>query len=68
MATVAGDLGGIYNLLFESEPFPYKGRTIRLRESVRILSPLNYRMSTSVSVDGGPFTNFGTPWWSKDAR
>jgi hypothetical protein len=68
MATVAGDLGGIYNILFESEPFVFKGRTLRLRESIRVISPLNYRVSASLSVDGGPFASFGTPWWQKDAK
>jgi hypothetical protein len=68
MATVAGDLGGIYNILFESEPFVFKGRTLRLRESIRVMSPFNYRLSSSLSVDGGPFTNYGTPWWQKDAK
>ena len=66
-ATVAGDLGGIYNILFESEPFVVQGKTITLKESLRTMSPFNYRVSTTVSVDGGPFTNFGTPWWRKQA-
>jgi hypothetical protein len=30
-----------------------------------LLSQLNYRMATGISVDGGPFTNMGTPWWRK---
>ena len=67
-ATVAGDLGGIYNILFESEPFVVQGKTITLKESLRTMSPFNYRVSTSVSVDGGPFTNFGTPWWRKQGQ
>jgi hypothetical protein len=67
-ATVAGDLGGIYNILFESEPFVAQGKSIRLKESLRTMSPFNYRVSTMVSVDGGPFTNFGTPWWRKQGQ
>jgi hypothetical protein len=32
---------------------------------MRLNAPLAYRISTSVSVDDGPFTNYGTPWWRK---
>ena len=62
---VGGDLGGIYNIHFESAPFTANGKSVRLRHTMHLISPLNYRMSTSISVDGGPFTNLGTPWWRK---
>lgn len=62
---VGGDLGGIYNVHFESAPFTVNGKTVRLRHTMHLLSPLNYRMATAISVDGGPFTNLGTPWWRK---
>lgn len=63
---VGGDLGGIYNLHYESAPFTYGGKTIRLKNTLRLLSPLAYRVATSISVDGGPFTNLGNPWWRKN--
>jgi hypothetical protein len=66
VAPIGGDLGGFYNMHFESEPFVVKGRTIRLRDSVRMVSPVNYRVATTISVDGGRFTNLGNPWWRKD--
>ena len=62
---VGGDLGGIYNVHYESTPFTYGGKTIRLKNTLRLLSPLAYRVATSISVDGGPFTNLGNPWWRK---
>ena len=62
---VGGDLGGIYNIHFESAPFTVNGKSVRLRHTLHLLSPLNYRMATGISVDGGPFTNLGTPWWRK---
>jgi hypothetical protein len=34
---------------------------------MRLLSPLNYKVATTVSVDGGPYKNYGNPWWRKDA-
>ena len=62
---VGGDLGGIYNIHFESAPFTVNGKTVRLRHTLHLLSPLNYRLATGISVDGGPFSNLGTPWWRK---
>ena len=64
--SVGGDLGGIYNLHYESAPFTFGGKTIRLKNTLRLLSPLAYRVATSISVDGGPFTNLGNPWWRKN--
>ncbi len=66
MAPIGGDLGGFYNMHFVSEAFVFKGRTIRVRDSVRMVSPVNYRVATTISVDGGRFMNFGNPWWRKD--
>lgn len=62
---VGGDLGGIYNLIYESAPFTYDGKTIRLKNTLRLMSPLAYRVAASISVDGGSFTNLGNPWWRK---
>lgn len=65
IGTVGGDLGGQFTIRFEGSPFPHNGRTVRLNSVMRLLSPLNYRTQTTISVDGGPFTNFGNPWWKK---
>lgn len=62
---VGGDLGGIYNFIYESAAFTYGGKTIRLKNTLRLMSPLSYRLASSISVDGGPFTNLGNPWWRK---
>jgi hypothetical protein len=62
---IGGDLGGIFNIHFESAPFTVSGKSVRLRHTLHLVSPLNYRMATGISVDGGPFTNLGTPWWRK---
>ena len=63
---VGGDLGGIYNLLYESAPVTAGGKTIRVKNTLRLMSPLSYRVAASISVDGGPFTNLGNPWWQKN--
>ncbi len=65
IANVAADLGGFYNILFESAPFTAGGHTLRMRHTMRLNAPLAYRVSTSVSIDDGPFANYGTPWWRK---
>ena len=62
---VGGDLGGIYNIHFDSAPFTVNGKSVRVRHALHLLSPLNYRVASSISVDGGPFTNLGNPWWRK---
>lgn len=64
--TIGGDLGGLYTIYFESAPFVVNGQSVRLRHTMRLTSPLNYRVSTTVSVGDGPFRNYGTPWWRKE--
>lgn len=65
--TVNGDLGGQFTIRLESAPFTVKGQTVRLNSVMRLLSPLNYRTQYTLSVDGGPFTNYGNPWWRKES-
>ena len=67
IGTIGGDLGGYYNIYFESSPFTHGGKTLRLKHAMRLLGPLSYKVATTVSVDGGPFRNYGNPWWRKDA-
>ena len=63
---IGGDLGGFYNIHFESEPFTFQGKTLRVRDSVRLVSPTNYKVSTTLSTGGDRFINYGNPWWQKD--
>ena len=67
VAPVGGDLGGYFNLYYEGSPFAYKGKTVRIKNAIRTTSPLRYRNIVSVSTDGGPFVNYGTVWYEKDA-
>jgi hypothetical protein len=66
IGTVGGDLGGLFNIYLESSPFTFNGKSIRIKHGMRLLSPYNYKVAASVSIDGGPFTNYGNPWWRKD--
>jgi hypothetical protein len=67
VAPVGGDLGGYFNLYYEGSPFAYKGKVVRIKNALRLTSPLRYRNSVTVSIDGGPFTNYGSAWYEKDA-
>jgi hypothetical protein len=65
--TIGGDLGGFYTIYFESPPFHVKGQSVRLKHTMRLTAPLAYRVSTTVAVNDGPFSNYGTPWWRKSS-
>jgi hypothetical protein len=66
IASVGGDLGGYFNFYFDGSPFTYKGKTLRIKNALRLTSPIRYRNTVTVSVDGGPFTNYGSAWFEKD--
>lgn len=63
--TIGGDLGGYYTIFWETEPIKKDGKTVKLKGKTLMLSPGNYRLQIQISVDGGPYTNFGNPWFTK---
>jgi hypothetical protein len=65
MGRVGGDAGGYFTHHWDAPPFAHKGRRIHLRGNTFLASPDNFRLRMQISVDGGPFTNFGTLWWSR---
>jgi hypothetical protein len=67
IAAVGGDLGGYFNLYYDGSPFTYKGKMIRIKNALRLTSPLKYRNAVTLSVDGGAFANYGSAWFEKDA-
>jgi hypothetical protein len=62
---IGGDLGGYYTIFWETQPVKKNGKTIKLKGKTLMLSPANYRLQVQISVDGGPYTNFGNPWFRK---
>jgi hypothetical protein len=62
---IGGDLGGYYTIYWESEPIRKAGKTIRLKGKTQMLSPAHYRLQIQISVDGGPYTSLGNPWFRK---
>ncbi|MEE2635868.1 MAG: hypothetical protein VYE68_01375 [Acidobacteriota bacterium] len=63
---VGGDLGGFYTIYYETPPLEVHEHLVQLRLVTRLVSPVNFRVESRISVDGGPFTNFGTAWWTKN--
>lgn len=64
--TVGGDLGGYFTIYYESAPFTHNRKVLRLKTTTQLLSPVHYKVRAQLSVDGGPFVNFGNPWYKKD--
>lgn len=62
---IGGDLGGYYTIFWETGPIKKDGKTIKLKGKTQMLSPGHYRLQIQISVDGGPYTNFGNPWFRK---
>ncbi|MCI0487568.1 MAG: hypothetical protein L0229_13330 [Blastocatellia bacterium] len=62
---IGGDLGGYYTIFWETEPIKKDGKTVKLKGKTLMLSPAHYRLQIQISVDGGPYTNFGNPWFRK---
>ena len=63
--TIGGDLGGYYTIFWESPPIKKNGKTIKLKGKTQMLSPAHYRLIMEISVDGGPYTSLGNPWFQK---
>jgi hypothetical protein len=66
--TVGGDLGGYYSLNLTSAPFTHRGQTVRIKNTLYLVSPVQYKHTMTVSIDGGSFTNYGNAWWQKDVK
>ena len=61
MADVGGNIGGDYRLFFQSAPFSYKGKQVRLNHTVYLAAPLTFRVDVEVAEGTGPFIHM-SPW------
>lgn len=61
MAEVGGNIGGDYRLFFQSAPFNYKGKQLRLNHTVYLAAPLTFRVDVEVAEGTGPFIHM-SPW------
>ena len=57
---VGGDPGGYFSHHWEAAPITRRGSRVRLAGRTFMLSPFHYDVRMRMSVDGGPFVNFGT--------
>lgn len=63
--TMGSDAGGWSMIQWECTLGARGGRTVRLKGATLMYSPVNYRLHLQISVDGGPYSNFGSPWFRK---
>jgi len=63
--SIGGDLGGYYTIYWESAPIKKDGKVVKLKGKTQMLSPAHYRTLVEISVDGGPYTSYGNPWFRK---
>ena len=60
VGVLRGDPGGYSSHHWEAPAIAVRGNEVRLRGRTSITSPYAMRERTEISVNGGPFTNFGT--------
>ena len=61
MAEVGGNIGGDYRLFFQSAPFSYKGKQVRMNHTVYLAAPLTFRVDVEVAEGTGSFEHM-SPW------
>jgi hypothetical protein len=64
---VGGDGGGFYTHAWQAAPFTFKGKKVRLKGSIFMSSPINYRLRTEISEGNDPFVNLGTVWFRRQS-
>jgi len=67
MAEVGGNIGGDYRLFFQSAPFSYQGKQVRLNHTIYLAAPLTFRMDVDVAEGAGEFMHM-SPWRYRRSR
>lgn len=62
---VGGDPGGYSSHFWETQSLIRQGSQVRLKGRTLMSSPDGFRLQMQISVDGRPFTNFGTLRWDR---
>ena len=65
LGRVGGDPGGYFSHHWEAAPITREDSRLRLRGRTYMTSPFAYQVRTRISIDGGPFVNFGGIWWER---
>jgi hypothetical protein len=66
-ARVGGNIGGDYRLFFESAPFTFKGKQVRLNHTIYLAAPLTFRTDIEIAEGAGPFVHM-SPWRYRRVR
>jgi len=56
---------GFHQIAYTSQAFRYKEKMLRLKSTAAMTAPAAFRVRYQLSIDNGPFENFGAPWWRK---
>jgi hypothetical protein len=64
---IGGDLGGYYTIYWEGTPIKRNGHVIKMKGKTLMRSPASFRLEVQISVDDGPYTSYGNPWFQKEA-
>jgi hypothetical protein len=54
---------GLYQIAYTSDPFKFKGKTLKLSIAASLSAPTAFRQRMQLAVDKEPATNYGSPWW-----
>jgi hypothetical protein len=65
---VGGDGGGFYTHAWQAAPFTFKNKKVKLKGSMFMSSPTNYRLRTEISEGTNPFVNLGTVWFRRQSE
>ena len=62
---VGGDPGGYFSHHWEAPVVARPDGEVRLAGRSYMTSPYAYQVRMRMSIDGGPFVNFGSVWWDR---
>jgi hypothetical protein len=65
---VGGDAGGYFTHHWTAPGITRDGSTVRLSGAFFASSPFDLRLRMRLSVDDGPFANYGTVWWRRPVQ
>ena len=65
---IGADSGGYFTHYFETQAFKAGSKTLHLKGSTFLASPMNFRIRRSLSENGEPYMNIGEMWFRKQVR
>ena len=65
LGSMGGDPGGYFSHHWQAPAIRHSEAKVQLKGRTYVRSPVAYRLRMQMSVDDGPFTNYGTLWWRR---